>query len=209
MTAHPARRDAVPDVVIERRSVVNITLLVLRLVLGLLFMGHGLQKLVPARFSPPLLAASGPRPVAAGFEQMGMRPGLPLAVLSGVAELVGGFLIASGLVTPLGTALLAANITVAIVAVHLRRGIWATEGGFEYLLVLLAGVYAVSALGPGALSLDAWAGISDWAGVHWAAQDAVRAGAAVGIGAAAGMLSLAATRVTRSRRHHRILSTAR
>src|SRR5207253_11241410 len=34
----------------------------------------------------------------------------------------GGFLIASGLVTPLGTALLAAVMTTAILSVHIRKG---------------------------------------------------------------------------------------
>jgi len=79
---------------------------------------------VPARLSPPPLSAYGQRATAAGFEQMGLRPGLPLALLSGGGELGGGFLIAAGLVTPLGTALLAAVMTVAILVVHLRRGIW-------------------------------------------------------------------------------------
>src|SRR5581483_4199147 len=97
---------------------------------GLLFMGHGLQKLVPARLSPPLLAAHGPRAAGAGFEQMGLAPGLPLAVLAGAAELVGGFLLAVGLLPPLGTALVAAVMTVAIVVVHLRKGIWNVNGGF-------------------------------------------------------------------------------
>ena len=77
----------------------NVALLVLRLVPGLLFMGHGLQKLVPARLSPPLLSAHGPRAIAAGFEQMALAPGLPLALLAGAGELGGGFLLAAGLVT--------------------------------------------------------------------------------------------------------------
>jgi putative oxidoreductase len=187
---------------------VNTALLVLRLVPGLLFMGHGLQKLVPARLSPPLLSAAGPRAVAAGFEQMGMRPGLPLALLAGAAELSGGFLIASGLVTPLGTALLAAVMTVAILTAHLRNGIWNAAGGFEFPLLMLASVYAVSALGAGSLSIDAWAGIGNWTGIHWAAQDAVRAGAAVGVGAAAGILALAAERLGEAVRRGRTLSTA-
>lgn len=170
----------------------NIALLVLRLVPGLLFMGHGLQKLVPAKLSPPFLAASGPQAVAAGFEQRGLRPGLPMALLAGAAELVGGFLIASGLLTPLGTAVLAAVMTVAILTVHLRNGIWNTAGGFEFPVLMLASVYVVSTLGPGSLSIDSWAGIDNWMGIHWTAQDAVRAGAAVGAGVAAGLLAVAA-----------------
>ncbi|MFL5909398.1 MAG: DoxX family protein [Gaiellaceae bacterium] len=170
-------------------------LLVLRIVPGLLFMGHGLQKLVPARYSPPLLHATGPAQMAGFFEQIGLRPGLLTATLAGLGELGGGLLIALGLVTPLAAVLLAAVMTTAILTVHLRKGIWSTEGGFEYPLVMLTVAYAVAAIGPGAYSVDSWAGIGNWAGVHWAAADAVRAGAAVGIGAAAGLLTMAVGRI--------------
>jgi putative oxidoreductase len=117
---------------------VNTALLVLRLVPGILFIGHGLQKLVPAKYSPPLLHASGPRAAAGFFEQLGLRPGLPFVLAAGLAEVGGGFLIAAGFVTPLGTALLAAVMTVAVVAVHLRHGIWVAEGGFEFALLMLS-----------------------------------------------------------------------
>ena len=170
-------------------------LLVLRLVPGLLFMGHGLQKLVPARYSPPLLNATGPAPLVGFFEQLGLRPGLLTVTLAGLGELGGGFLIASGLVTPLGTVLLAAVMTVAILAVHLRKGIWSTNGGFEFPLLMLTTAYVVTAIGPGSYSIDSWAGIGNWTGIHWAAANDVRAGAAVGIGAAAGLLTMAVGRV--------------
>jgi len=104
---------------------------------------------VPARLSPPPLSAYGQRATAAGFEQMGLRPGLPLALLSGGGELGGGFLIAAGLVTPLGTALLAAVMTVAILVVHLRRGIWAAAGGFEFPLLMLTSRLPVEIRNPG------------------------------------------------------------
>lgn len=173
----------------------NVALLVFRLVLGLLLMGHGLQKLVPAKLSAPGLDAAGPHATAAGFEQLGLRPGLPLALLAGAAELGGGFLIASGLVTPLGTGLVAAVMTVAILTVRLRNGIWNTAGGFEFQLLIVASAYLVSALGPGSLSINQWAGIDNWMHIPWAAQDAARAGAAVAVGVAAGLLAVAAEAV--------------
>lgn len=173
----------------------NIALLVLRVVPGALLIGHGLQKLVPARFSPPLLHAHGPRAAAGFFEQLELRPGLPYVLAAGVAEASGGFLVASGLLTPLGTALIAVVMTTAILSVHVRKGIWSADGGFEYPLVLLALSFVVSALGPGSYSLDAWAGIGNWIGIHWAVSDAARSAAAVGIGAAAGLLTLASGRV--------------
>ncbi len=80
---------------------------------------------------------------------MGLRPGLPLALLTGGGELGGGFLIAAGLVTPLGTALLAAVMTVAILVVHLRRGIWAAAGGFEFPLLMLTPRLPVGIRNPG------------------------------------------------------------
>ena len=182
-------------------------LLVLRLVPGLLFIGHGLQKLVPSRFSPPLLNASGPQGVAGGFRSMGLEPALPLALLTGAVEVTGGFLVASGLVTPLGTALLAAVMTVAILVVHLKNGIWNSAGGFEFPLLMLTTVFVVSAIGPGSLSLDSWMGISNWTGIHWAEQNVVRAGVAVGIGALAGAGLLAFSRLAGMVRGHRHLVT--
>jgi putative oxidoreductase len=183
---------------------VNTALLVLRLVPGILFIGHGLQKLVPARYSPPLLHAQGLHATAGVFDHLGLRPALPSALLAGLAELGGGFLIASGLVPPLGTVLIAAVMTTAIAVVHLRNGIWNTEGGFELPLVLLTIAYVVAALGPGSYSIDSWAGIGDWAGIQWAASDEVRAGAAVGIGAVAAVLMLALVRSRNAleARHH-------
>ena len=172
----------------------NIALLALRLVIGVLFMGHGLQKLVPARYSPPLLKATGPKPLAGFFDQLGLRPGIVTVVLAGLGELGGGFLLASGLVTPLATLLLAAVMTTAILSVHIRKGIWNTDGGFELPLVYLTVAFVVTAIGPGALSIDSWAGISNWVGIHWSASDVVRAGAAVGIGAAAGLATMAVGR---------------
>ncbi len=60
-------------------------LLVLRLVTGVLFIGHGLQKLVPPKYSPPLLHAFGLQATADGFDGLGMRPALPAALLAGSA----------------------------------------------------------------------------------------------------------------------------
>ena len=175
----------------------NIAMLVLRLVPGLLFMGHGLQKLVPPRLGPRFLEARGPRGTGSFFDQAGMRPGLLLAVLAGLGELIGGFSIAAGLLTPIGTALLAAVMTVAIVRVHWSKGIWSTAGGFEFPLLMLTVAYAVSAISPGNLSIDSWAGIANWSGIHWTVDNAVRAGAAVGVGVAAGLFSLGASSLGR------------
>jgi putative oxidoreductase len=51
--------------------------------------------------------------------------------------------------------------------VHAKKGLWATEGGYEYNLVLLASAFAVTAVGPGRWSLDHVLGISN-RGTGWA-----------------------------------------
>src|SRR4051812_33261224 len=70
----------------DRRSPMNTALLVLRIIPGLLLMGHGLQKLLPPGYSPPLLHAAGHRGTGAGFESLGIRPGVAAAVLAGPAR---------------------------------------------------------------------------------------------------------------------------
>jgi putative oxidoreductase len=124
-------------------------LLVLRLVLGLTMAAHGAQKVL-GWFDGPGLAG-----FAARLEQTGVRPGRTWAIVSGAVELGGGLLVAAGLVTPVAALFLAGNLLVAILTMHLARGFWNRDGGYEFPLALLGGLVALSLVGPGAASLDA------------------------------------------------------
>src|ERR1700761_7423072 len=135
--------------------------LILRVVPGVLLIGHGLQKLVPAPFSPPLLHANGLRATGAGFEQLGIRPGVAAALLAGLSEIVGGFSLGAGLLTPVGTILVGAVMTTAILTAHARNGIWSQEGGFEFPLTLLALAFVISAIGAGSYSFNHWLDVSN------------------------------------------------
>ncbi|MEA2202174.1 MAG: putative oxidoreductase [Solirubrobacteraceae bacterium] len=154
-------------------------LTVLRVVVGGLFMGHGLQKLA-GWFGGHGLHATGQ-----SFESMGLRPGKVHAASAGASETAGGALIAAGLLTPLGASLLSGTMITAIRKVHARNGPWAAEGGYEYNLVLLAAVFAITDVGPGEWSLDEALGIRV-SGLGWAiaqlAAGAIGSSLAVGLG---------------------------
>jgi putative oxidoreductase len=169
---------------------VNTTLLVLRVVPGLLLIGHGLQKLVPARLSPPLLHSNGLQATGAVFEQIGIRPGLWAALLAGLSEVAGGFSIGAGLLTPVGTILIGAVMTTAILTAHAKNGIWSHEGGFEFPLVLLALAFVVSALGAGSYSINSWAHVSNWAGISWSMSHVARAAIVLAIGVGGGLATV-------------------
>ncbi|MEF3313185.1 DoxX family protein [Paenibacillus sp. GYB004] len=116
---------------------------------GLLFAGHGAQKLF-GWFGGHGLKGTG------GFmESLGMRPGLQMAFMAGLLELAGGLLFALGLFTPVAAACIVITMLVAIVKVHGRNGLWVTSGGIEYNLVLIAVALTVAMSGAGAYSLDA------------------------------------------------------
>ncbi|HWW91617.1 MAG TPA: DoxX family protein [Solirubrobacteraceae bacterium] len=136
-------------------------LLALRVIVGGLFMGHGLQKLM-GWFRGHGLKATGE-----AFESMGLRPGRVHAAGAGVSETVGGALIAAGLLAPVGASLVTGTMITAIRKVHAPRGPWVAEGGYEYNLVLLATVFVITDVGPGEWSLDEALGIH-WSGPGWA-----------------------------------------
>jgi putative oxidoreductase len=72
-----------------------------------------------------------------------------------------------GLATPVATAALSGVMLTAIRKVHLERGPWVTNGGYEYNLVLLAALAALAEEGPGAFSADRAFGI-ERRGARWA-----------------------------------------
>ena len=165
-------------------------LLVLRIVVGLLFMGHGAQKLFG------LFGGHGLQGTAGFFEQgLGLRPGKVHAAGAGAAELFGGLLLVLGLFTPFAAAALIATMAVAIATVHWSKGVWSTEGGYEYNAVLMAVAFAVTATGPGNWSLDHALSI-DLNGTGWAL-------AALAAGIVGGFAMLTAGRAAGSRTQQR------
>src|SRR3977135_497702 len=116
-------------------------LLVLRIIVGALFVGHGAQKLFG------FFGGHGLDGTGAFFESLGLRPGRMMALAAGLAELTGGALFALGLLTPLAATLLIAVMVAAIATVHGRNGVWVTNGGFEYNVVLAAVPFALAPLG--------------------------------------------------------------
>ena len=120
----------------------------LRITVGVLFMGHGLQKL------KGWFGGYGLEATAAGFESLGLRPGKVHATAGGTAETAGGALLATGLATPVAASMLSGVMTVAIDKVHKDNGLWNTNNGYEYNLVMMAAVFAVASAGPGPWSLD-------------------------------------------------------
>jgi putative oxidoreductase len=139
----------------------DLGLLVVRLAVGMLMMGHGAQKLFGS------FGGHGPAGTGGFFESLGLTPGRQMAILAGVGELVGGALLAVGLLTPLSAALLSAVLLTAAWTAHRAAGIWIAEGGYEYNLVLITGLFALTAVGPGEWSLDNSLGI-DANGTGWA-----------------------------------------
>jgi putative oxidoreductase len=131
---------------------VNIGLLLLRVVVGSLFTGHGTQKLLG------WFGGHGPDGTGGFFHSIGYRPGKPMAVLGGVAEAGGGLLLLLGLLTPVGSLAIVAMMASATFAVHLSKGLWNTNGGYELPLTFATVATAVAFTGPGRYSVDRIAG---------------------------------------------------
>jgi putative oxidoreductase len=106
----------------------------LRLAVGGFFFGHGTQKLFG------WFGGHGLDATAQGFEQLGLRPGRRNAIAAGLAEAGGGTLLLTGLATPVAASVLTATMITAIRTVHIKNGPWATNGGYEYNVVLIAAV---------------------------------------------------------------------
>lgn len=149
-------------------------LALVRALVGALFVGHGAQKVL-GKFG-----GAGPEGTGQFFEMSGLRPGKPMAIAAGTSEMTGGTLVALGLFTPLGAAMLSGTMITAIRAVHADKGPWVADGGWEYSAVLLAGLFALTDVGPGPVSLDRALGNEDLRGPLWAVGQlaAAAAGAA-------------------------------
>jgi putative oxidoreductase len=135
--------------------------LILRLIVGGYFVGHGTQKLFG------WFGGHGPEGTGQFFEGLGLRPGKRHALAAGAAEAGGGALLFLGAATPLASAAIIAVMLTAINRVHIKNGPFVSDGGYEYNVVLIAAVLTLTETGPGAPSIDSARG-SEAYGSKWA-----------------------------------------
>lgn len=117
-----------------------LALLILRLVLGIIMIGHGYPK------------------VFGGLHhhvQMVSSLGLPgwLAYVSAAAEFLGGILVILGLLTRCAALAITIDLVVAIVKVHWHNGLLG-NGGYQFPLALAAIAFALIFLGAGPIALE-------------------------------------------------------
>lgn len=156
-------------------------LLLLRAGVGLTLAAHGAQKLFGWFGGYGITGTGG------FFASMGFRPGKAMAVIAGFGETAGGLGLALGLLTPLAAGLVVATMLVAIVSVHLEKGFFNSDGGYEFPLLLASAATALAVTGPGPLSVDARLGLN-LAGLEWGVV-------AVGMGVLGAALPLGARAV--------------
>jgi putative oxidoreductase len=134
-------------------------ILLLRVVVGLAFVGHGTQKLFG------WFGGYGPQGTGGFFASQGYRAGVVMAVAAGLCETVGGTLLALGFATPLAGTLLAIVMINAIGSVTLKRAFML---GSELEIAYLTIAVSLAATGPGRFSIDRAIGWDDnISGLWW------------------------------------------
>jgi putative oxidoreductase len=121
---------------------------VLRLVVGLVFVAHGAQKLFG------VWGGEGLPGTAAAFAEAGIEPSYALAAVAATIEFGGGLLLVLGAFTVAATLALTLQMLIAIWMVHLPHGFF-LPNGYEFNLTLIAALVSLALTGPGAFSIDA------------------------------------------------------
>jgi len=123
--------------------------LALRLPIGIIFVAHGAQKLFGA------FGGYGLEGTGQFMSSLGLTPGYLMALLAGSAEFFGGLALLFGVLVRPAAAALAVAMVVAILSVHIDKGLFVTNNGYEFGLALLAAAVALLISGAGRLSVDA------------------------------------------------------
>jgi putative oxidoreductase len=136
----------------------RLAVLILRLLLGFVFVMHGSQKLLGA------FGGGGIAGFAGVLARSGIEPHVPLAWVVAITEFVGGICIFFGFLTRFWAAGLVIDMAVAFFKVQLVNGFFISKNGFELVLTLGVLALAVVLMGPGSPSVDRATGIEKRAG---------------------------------------------
>ncbi len=117
---------------------------VLRVVMGIIFLMHGVQKLV----------IGGVSSVAEFLFQLGMPLPLLIAVAATLLELLGGAALVLGLFTRWVCIALAAGMLIDVLVIHHPYEFFLESDAYEYALLRLSASVALVLAGPGGAALD-------------------------------------------------------
>ncbi len=120
------------------------SLLVARLLLGVVLIAHGWQKVV----------TNGLGGTAEAFAGMGVPAAPVSAAFAGIVELVGGALLLFGAATAVVGVLVVLDMLGAALLVHAGNGVMASDGGWELVGVIGAVALVLAAVGAGRYSVD-------------------------------------------------------
>ncbi|ANY05258.1 DoxX family protein [Pseudonocardia sp. HH130630-07] len=121
----------------------DVALLLARLVVGVVLIAHGLQKL-----------GSGVGGVSGGFAAMGIPLPTVSALFVMTVELAGGLLLIAGAATAVAGLAVVVAMAGAFLFVHFGVTVFVDAGGWELVGVIAAGALALAAVGPGRFSVD-------------------------------------------------------
>ena len=126
---------------------ISVGLLILRLGLGVMFTAHGLQ-MAFGMFRGPGLE---------GFSKMlgglGINPALTWAYIAAYSALIGGLCLILGILPKAASAILIIFMLVAAIKVHLSKGFFLVDGGYEYNLVVICALLVILLVGAGKYSI--------------------------------------------------------
>lgn len=129
-------------------ALVPAAVLILRLVIGVVFIMHGAQKLFGA------FGGGGIDGTGQFFGSLGLQPATFWAWVVALVEFVGGIALAIGLLSRWAGLLLAIDMAVAAIVVHIPNGFFVSNGGVELVLILFVASLFFVAYGGGKLSID-------------------------------------------------------
>jgi putative oxidoreductase len=122
----------------------SLALLIARIGLGVVFVAHGWQK----------FDEMGVKAVGAGFGKMGVPAPELSAYFATFVELIGGAALLVGAFTAVAGLLLTLDMLGALLIVHLEKGVFVSEGGYELVVALGAGALLLAVFGAGKYSVD-------------------------------------------------------
>jgi len=126
---------------------VDLGILILRLGIGIMFLAHGLQ------MAFGLFGGPGVKGFSEMLAGLGFVPPMLWAVIACYTVFIGGILLILGIQTRISAVFLLIFILTAGIRVHLHKGFFLSNGGYEYTFVIAAGCLALILMGAGKFTL--------------------------------------------------------